>query len=409
MEKCSKKIIDYMLNNNIISEQDKEIYLFGLISMLRTVLNIMTLISIGILFGMLVECIVFVIFIILLRTYSGGFHSDNPTICYFISVIIVILTLLNIKFETLNVYSSIILLAVSLVLILKYAPVGHKNKPLEEIEIKVYRRRLLATITGLLFISILLMFWNSESLLIAGNMAFLVNAFMILLSKKKEDYMMKCNKKNVLVILFLIVGGFAYMFMIGNGTVFAKNDKEGVKRSLSIIIEQAAVELVRVDKENGITAKYDKSVYDVNIKNTDKKIDVMMKGNGGSNSAKPIVLYIPNEQWSDITLDVKNGSLDCDGAFSKGNILARFDSSNIDFRLSSKFEGEFKGNTKGSNLNFSTTNRYKNCDVKITNLGGSVEVPYYFNKEKNVYSYSNGDKKISIKLTTEEDGMTEFE
>ena len=37
---------------------------------------------------------------------------------------------------------------------------------------------------------------------------------------------MKCNKKNILVILFLIVGGFAYMFMIGNGTVFAKNDKE---------------------------------------------------------------------------------------------------------------------------------------------------------------------------------------
>ena len=138
---------------------------------------------------------------------------------------------------------------------------------------------------------------------------------------------MKCNKKNILVILFLIVGGFAYMFMIGNGTVFAKNDKEGMKRSLSIVIEQAAVELVRVDRENSITAKYDKSVYDVNIKNTDKKIDVMMKGNGGSNSAKPIVLYIPKEQWSDITLDVKNGSLDCDGAFSKGNILARFDSS----------------------------------------------------------------------------------
>lgn len=220
---------------------------------------------------------------------------------------------------------------------------------------------------------------------------------------------MKCNKKNILVILFLIVGGFAYMFMIGNGTVFAKNDKEGMKRSLSIVIEQAAVELVRVDRENSITAKYDKSVYDVNIKNTDKKIDVMMKGNGGSNSAKPIVLYIPKEQWSDITLDVKNGSLDCDGAFSKGSILARFDSSNIDFRLSSKFEGEFKGNTKGSNLNFSTTNRYKNCDVKITNLGGAIEVPYYFNKEKNVYSYSNGDKKISIRLTTEDDGMTEFE
>jgi putative AIP processing-secretion protein len=189
MEKCSKKIINYMLNNNIILEQDKEIYLFGLISMLRILLNIITLISIGILFGMVGECIVFVIFIILLRTYSGGFHSDNPTICYFISVITVILALLSIKFEVLNMYGSIVLLVASLVaslaLILKYAPVEHKNKPLEEIEIKVYRRRLLVVMAGLLFISILLIFLNFKSLLIAGNMAFLVDAFMILLSKKK--------------------------------------------------------------------------------------------------------------------------------------------------------------------------------------------------------------------------------
>jgi len=74
------------------------------------------------------------------------------------------------------------------------------------------------------------------------------------------------------VILFLFIGGFAYVFMVGNGTAFAKNDKEGMKKSLSIIIEQVAVEFVRVDRGNGITAEYDKSVYDVNIKNTDKKL-----------------------------------------------------------------------------------------------------------------------------------------
>jgi len=89
-------------------------------------------------------------------------------------------------YEVLNMYGSIVLLVASLALILKYAPVEHKNKPLEEIEIKVYRRRLLVVMAGLLFISILLIFLNFKSLLIAGNMAFLVDAFMILLSKKKR-------------------------------------------------------------------------------------------------------------------------------------------------------------------------------------------------------------------------------
>ena len=177
------------------------------------------------------------------------------------------------------------------------------------------------------------------------------------------------------------------MFTIGNGTVFVKNDKEGMKKSLSVVIEQAAVELVRVDGENDITAKYDKSVYDVSIKDTDKKIAITMKGNDGNNSAEPIVVYIPNQQWSYITLDVQNGSLDCDGAFNKGDIFAKFESSNIDFKLSSKFEGKFEGNTKDSNLNFSTTNKYKNCDIEITNLGGAIEVPHYFKKKKYIFVF----------------------
>ena len=185
MEIISKKIINYMISNEIISKQDKEIYLFGLTSLLRTFLNIITLVSIGMLFDMIGESVVFLIFTILLRTYSGGFHSDNPIVCYFISVITVILALLSIKFEVLNVYSSIILFAVSLALILKYAPVGNKNKPLEEIEIKVYRGRLLVVIVGLLFISILLMLFDFKALFIAGNVAFLVDALMILFSKRR--------------------------------------------------------------------------------------------------------------------------------------------------------------------------------------------------------------------------------
>ena len=88
---------------------------------------------------MMGESIVFIIFSSLVRSYSGGFHSDIPIICYLISVANAILMLLSIKLQILNMSSSFILVVVSIVVILSYAPVEHKNKPLEVAEMKIYK------------------------------------------------------------------------------------------------------------------------------------------------------------------------------------------------------------------------------------------------------------------------------
>ena len=45
--KAIKKIIQYVIENNIFLEDDKEIYVFGLTQMIRALLNIITIIFIG--------------------------------------------------------------------------------------------------------------------------------------------------------------------------------------------------------------------------------------------------------------------------------------------------------------------------------------------------------------------------
>lgn len=179
-----------MLRNEIISEQDKEIYLFGLILMLRILLNVLTLVFIGFWFKMPVESIVFVICSVGIRTYSGGFHADNPIICYAISVIAIVLMLLSIKSGLWNVPISFVLMALSIGIILRYAPVEYKNKPLEEIEKKIYRRRLVKIIWSLVFISIILAFTKLYYFFFSISCSLSISAVMILLSKK-ENYVLK--------------------------------------------------------------------------------------------------------------------------------------------------------------------------------------------------------------------------
>jgi|GEM_PF-1139651 len=181
MEVLSNKVINFMLRNEIISESDKEIYLFGLILMLRVLLNAFTLIIIGICFNMLGESMVFVFFSLLIRSYSGGFHADNPIVCYLISLLVVIVFVLSIKFQIWNLHVGITIVILSVGIFFFYAPVENKNRILEEIERRIYRRRLFRIINGLLLLMFAFMLLGRLSLLYAGCFAFGMSAFMILL------------------------------------------------------------------------------------------------------------------------------------------------------------------------------------------------------------------------------------
>ena len=58
---------------------------------------------------------------------------------------------------------------------------GHKNKILEDIESKIYRRRLLKIVFGLLCLMSIFTISNLKYLLYAGSFAFGMSAFMIIL------------------------------------------------------------------------------------------------------------------------------------------------------------------------------------------------------------------------------------
>ena len=197
MERLSEKIIQYMIKNSILSEDDKEIYAFGLTQMIRALLTIITTIFIGFCFGKIIESIVFVVFTALIRTNSGGYHSDSPVGCYFISVISVIITLYLVGKQVFNVRLMIVLLVVSFVVFIKYAPIGHFNKVLDEIEVSTYKRRLLWTLLTIAFVEIIFVVVQKLYLFSAGGYACIFSMLMLIVGKYRLNYYYN-NKKQIM-------------------------------------------------------------------------------------------------------------------------------------------------------------------------------------------------------------------
>ena len=183
MERLSEKIIQYMIKNSILSEDDKEIYAFGLTQMIRALSTIITTIFIGFCFGKIIESIVFVVFTALIRTNSGGYHSDSPVGCYFISVISIIITLYLVGKQVFNVRLMVVLLPVSFVVFIKYAPIGHVNKMLDKMEESTYKRRLLWILLTIAFVEIVFVVVQKLYLFSAGGYACIFSMLMLIVGK----------------------------------------------------------------------------------------------------------------------------------------------------------------------------------------------------------------------------------
>lgn len=180
MEALSEKIITNIIKGGEPIAYSRDVYVYGLTQLFRILLNLFTTIIIGFGMGMLPESLVFVVCLMLIRSYSGGYHSNSPLRCYLISVIAVIIALGSIKLSVWNVYSSVMLMVISNTILLLYAPIGHRNKLLDDIETLVYKRRLRWILMVVAVINMIFMYSNQITLAFAGTSAVILSAMMLL-------------------------------------------------------------------------------------------------------------------------------------------------------------------------------------------------------------------------------------
>lgn len=154
----SKRFAESMAKKEVIDESEKELYAFGLNYGLMTLLNVVTTTFVGIVFGMLWQSLVFMVSYIPLRAYAGGYHSKTPQRCYLTSILMIVTAVLLIKNTEWTSVGSVIAVILTGLCIYVLAPADNKNRSLEKVEKKVFRKRVR-------------LIWLSEFVLITGFFA----------------------------------------------------------------------------------------------------------------------------------------------------------------------------------------------------------------------------------------------
>lgn len=168
MEKYLRKVIQ----NEIMSEEEKIIVGYGLQSLIDNVISICIVMIVAFICGNVIEGIMFYFFSLPLRRNVGGYHADTRMRCFLISTIILVGIWRFCDFVY-DLKSYFIILFLSDAIILKLAPVENLNKDLQSEEKIIYKRRI--------FIFVLIENFIFISWAILGNNVIIKSIFMSLL------------------------------------------------------------------------------------------------------------------------------------------------------------------------------------------------------------------------------------
>ena len=182
--RLSKRIAKHYCKGE--SSDENELYVFGINQCLNMLLNILTALFIGILSGKVFQILLFMLAYIPLRSYAGGWHSRTPLRCYIFSVIMLIVVSVGMKYLSLTewVYYAVLFVAALIVIIL--SPVEDKNKPLDEIEHRVYKKRAVIIAAAEIAVSVVFKLTGLNSLFVAVVYSFAVLGFMLIIGTIKN-------------------------------------------------------------------------------------------------------------------------------------------------------------------------------------------------------------------------------
>ena len=188
MDSVNSKVIKFFINNNIIKEEDKELYEYALSITVSALIHIITIVVLGITFGLVAESIIFYVCFIAIRKFAGGYHAKTAGRCYISSVVLSVLFLIVLKILINNI-NNVIIIAIFVITLFSvgciyiFAPLDTENNPLTNKEKSIYGKiaRIIALFMFLLFL--IFAFFNLHNIALPLSFGIFMSALVLLLRK----------------------------------------------------------------------------------------------------------------------------------------------------------------------------------------------------------------------------------
>lgn len=115
--------------------------------------------------GMLLKCTLLLVILFLLRSYVGGLHLNSFKACYICSCVVVVLTLLTVKYLSIPKFYSLFISVLEIMAILFLNPVENMNRPVNDNEKKIFLNRIKIILFIILMLTIFCYIFNLNSYL----------------------------------------------------------------------------------------------------------------------------------------------------------------------------------------------------------------------------------------------------
>lgn len=158
-EQLSKRITAILIRNNIVSEKEKEIYIYSFQIILSSFVSSLFIIIWSLLFKQIFNTIIFFCGFFLCRKFSGGYHAKSQVVCFLFTQTLFISYLSLITFTNIleSKFSFVLITLFTNIIILTIAPIDNENKPFSKKEKTKFQKksRILSSINLVIaFISV---------------------------------------------------------------------------------------------------------------------------------------------------------------------------------------------------------------------------------------------------------------
>lgn len=128
LDKISTKIVNNWIESNIIDISDKEVYEYGIVITIEYLASLITTAIIAIFSGEIIASATFYVGFKYLRSYAGGIHAKTFLGCYISSSLIILISVLLIKYNYISIFVYRICGLLASVYLINTRPVDNENK-----------------------------------------------------------------------------------------------------------------------------------------------------------------------------------------------------------------------------------------------------------------------------------------
>ena len=189
LTKLSQIIVDFFVKEDVVSEEQLEIYQYGIELSVSTLMGLFIVLAIGVLSRRFTESVIFYIVFCLTRAFCGGFHAHSHLLCKvtFICVLILVLVM-DLVLYNIEIYYWFVLYLYSLTLVCAFAPVENPNKRLTSYDKK--RCEIISIIFMVVWLVAMILFYSFGSELyhiVALTLFFVANLMLLGKYNKRRE------------------------------------------------------------------------------------------------------------------------------------------------------------------------------------------------------------------------------